>query len=186
MRGLTIFALLALAACASAEPPPGATPGRIAVDALFERLRATASADEAEALQLAILDAFQDSGREDVDILVAAGLAAVQDGQPVAALALFDEVVERAPRFAEGWNLRGLAHFLNEDYGKALDDLRRALVFEPRHFGALVGLGRTLEELGHRDLALEALRAALTLNPHLEEARAYADGLEAQLAGVPI
>ncbi|MBF0335631.1 MAG: tetratricopeptide repeat protein [Alphaproteobacteria bacterium] len=186
MKTLTILALLALAACATAEPPRQAVPMTAAVDALFERLRATASAEEAEALQLAILDAFQDSGRDDVDTLVGAGLAAVQEGQPIAAIALFSEVVERAPTFAEGWNLRGLAHFINQDYADALEDLRRALVLEPRHFGALVGLGRTLEELGHRDLALEALRAALVINPHLAEARAYADGLEEQLAGVAI
>jgi Flp pilus assembly protein TadD len=57
---------------------------------------------------------------------------------------------------------------MQKDYGHALADIREVLVREPRHFGALSGLGLILQEIGDDKHALEAYRRALAVDPHLE------------------
>jgi len=59
--------------------------------------------------------------------------------------------------------------YLKNDYGHSLADIQQVLAREPRHFGALAGLGMIMQELGDDKHALEAFRKALAVNPHLEK-----------------
>jgi len=65
-------------------------------------------------------------------------------------------------------------------------DLYNALRLQPRHFGALSGLGIILESLENEDGALDAYRAALDVHPHLEGAKAGVERLAERVAGLPI
>ena len=47
-------------------------------------------------------------------------------------------------------------------------DIAEVLAREPRHFGALSGLGMILQEIGDDKHALEAYRKALAVDPHLD------------------
>ena len=42
------------------------------------------------------------------------------------------------------------------------------LAREPRHFGAISGLGMILQEFGDEKRALDAFRRALAIHPHLK------------------
>jgi Flp pilus assembly protein TadD len=57
---------------------------------------------------------------------------------------------------------------VKKDFGRALSDIREVLAREPRHFGALSGLGIILQEIGEDRHALDAFRRALAIHPHLE------------------
>ena len=45
----------------------------------------------------------------------------------------------------------------------------QVLVREPRHFGALAGLGMIMQDIGDEKRALDAFRKALAVNPHLDK-----------------
>ena len=80
-----------------------------------------------------------------------------------------DGLVAYCPNYAEGYNQRAFASFLQRDYDAALLDLNKALEIMPNHIAALSGKGLTLMGMGRNDEGQEALRGALLLNPWLSE-----------------
>ena len=52
-------------------------------------------------------------------------------------------------------------------FQSSIEDIKRVLVLEPRHFGALPGLGMCYEALGEEEAARDAYKLALNANPHL-------------------
>ena len=84
------------------------------------------------------------------------------------AIKLLDAVIRLRPDYIEGWNRRATLYYLKGDYARSLQDIQQVLAREPRHFGALAGLGTILQEIGEDKAALEAFRRALAVDPHLE------------------
>jgi Tfp pilus assembly protein PilF len=76
-------------------------------------------------------------------------------------------VVEIQPDFVEARARRATVYFLQKDYARSLADLRLVLAREPRHYGALSGLGVIMQDLGEDKRALEAFRKALAIHPYL-------------------
>jgi tetratricopeptide (TPR) repeat protein len=71
------------------------------------------------------------------------------------------------PDFPEAWNKRATLYYILERDEECLADIRRTLELEPRHFGALCGLGEICVGRGDTEAALLAFRAALRVNPNL-------------------
>lgn len=194
MRGMRrSLALLALSValgvtpgCATAPPPPRQQAESPSLDALFTRLRNADSAEEASYIETAIRRQWARSGRTGVDALMGRAVESIHNGNYPQALSALDRVTATAPDYAEGWNLRATVHYLREEYGPALGDIERVLALEPRHFGALAGLGRILVELNDKKAALQAYEAALSINPHLDQVREESEELREELAGIPI
>ena len=92
-------------------------------------------------------------------------------------------MIELRPDYVEAWNRRATLHFANKDYGKSLADIRQVLAREPRHFGALSGLGVIMQEFGEDKLALEAFRRALAVNPHLQKMPDFVKTLTEKVEG---
>jgi len=91
------------------------------------------------------------------------------DGQDYdLAIKLLNAVIDIKPDFLEAWNRRATVYYAKKDFGRALADIHHVLAQEPRHFGALSGLGIILEEMGDDKHALEVFRRALAIHPHLE------------------
>ncbi len=95
--------------------------------------------------------------------------------------ALLVEMGERWKGWAEVWNKRATLFFLEGRDAESLLDIDRTLSLEPRHFGALSGLGQIAIRQGEPHLALAAFQAALQVNPNLTGARATAASLHRAL-----
>lgn len=87
------------------------------------------------------------------------------------ALAIFDDLVDIAPDYAEAWNKRATVHFMLGNLADSAADVDATLDLEPRHFGALSGLGQIELLRGHPEAALSAFEAALRVHPHLPGTR---------------
>jgi tetratricopeptide (TPR) repeat protein len=102
-------------------------------------------------------------------LLMTRAKAAMDAQQVDVALKLLDAVVKLRPDYIEAWNRRATLYYLKNDYTHSLEDIEQVLVREPRHFGALAGLGMIMHDIGDEKRALDAFRKALALNPHLEK-----------------
>lgn len=164
-----------LAACWVSPAPADQNDRRL--DRLFAQLQSTGDRAEAVAIQESIWGLWFQSEDAAVTRWMRRGNIALNQGRLDEALAAFDQVVREAPEFAEGWNRRATLHYLMGSYAASVRDVERTLALEPRHFGALSGLGLINLRLGHNDQAIKAFREALKVNPHLTGAKANLEGL---------
>lgn len=149
------------------NPDANADPEEV-LDRLFAQLRAADGKETAAVLESAIQAMWLRSGSPTADVLMKQAAAAAEAKSYGPALAILDSVVELYPDFAEGWNRRATVHFLRGDYTSSLADIKQVLALEPRHYGALSGLGAIEKERGNGRAALRALRRARTVNPTLD------------------
>lgn len=152
------------------------------LDELYQELR---DADEATQprVEQRIIAQWEKSGSPAMDLLLRRGKDALEEGQPDVAAEHFTALVDHAPDFAEGYYGRASSYYLLGLTGPALDDIRRALVLNPRHFEAMRGLATILEELDRPDDALEIYDMVLEINPQSAEALSAVDRLKLKLEG---
>jgi tetratricopeptide (TPR) repeat protein len=149
--------------------------------ALFDRLKTAPSSDTAAAIEQQIWAIWVEAGDPDLDKLMAAGEAAMGAQEYPRALDDFNRIVARRPDFAEGWNRRATLYYLMGDYQISLDDIARTLALEPRHFGALSGLGLVNIKLERMAEAAKAYERYLAINPQNQDARDTLEMIDAVL-----
>jgi tetratricopeptide (TPR) repeat protein len=149
------------------NPDANADPDEV-LDRLFAQLRQADGKEMAAVLENAIQAMWLRSGSPTADVLMKQAGEATEAKSYGPALAILDTVVELYPDFAEGWNRRATVHFLRGDYTSSLSDIEQVLALEPRHYGALSGLGAIEKERGNGRAALRALRRAKMINPNLD------------------
>lgn len=148
---------------------------------LFEELKAADDPVHAEEIEARIWQIWSRSGNGAVSILMRTGNQALQRRDYAGALIAYEKIVEMEPDFAEGWNKRATVLYLLGDFEGSLSDIRRTLILEPRHFGALSGLGLVYMQLERPDLALESFEEALEQNPHMEGVKQNIEAVKAML-----
>ncbi|PKP62750.1 MAG: hypothetical protein CVT86_06985, partial [Alphaproteobacteria bacterium HGW-Alphaproteobacteria-8] len=136
----------------AASDDPHAEP-RARLDQLFATLADDNAANPAQ-IQRRIAEIWSASGSDSMDFLLSRGREALDAEEYDKAVAHLSALIALAPDFAEGWNARATAHFLQDELWLSVADIQRALALEPRHFGALAGLGVILERIGDEAGAL--------------------------------
>ena len=153
------------------------------LDFLFEALKAAPDADAAKLVEGRIWSLWLASGSDTADLLMSRVKTATEAKDTKLAIQLLDAVIQLRPEYIEAWNRRATIHFSNKDYSKSLADIRQVLAREPRHFGALTGLGVIMQEFNEDKLALEAFRRALAVNPHLQKVPDFVKTLTEKVEG---
>lgn len=163
--------------------PSAPKPETTDLDQLFTELKNATSPDAAKAVEAMILQRFLRSGSDTVDLLMSWAIDAMNDQNYPLALDILDNVIAIKPDYPEGWNKRATVFYLSDDYGKSLADIRQVLSLQPRHFGALSGLGMIMRDIGQKEKAKVAFKAALDVDPYLENVKKALQDLDKETAG---
>ena len=138
------------------------------LDTLFEALKVAPDEASAKAIEDRIWALWMVSGSDTCNVLMSRAKMAADGRDYGLAIKLLNAVIELRPEYTEGWNRRATVYYLQKDYAHSLADIREVLAREPRHFGALSGLGAIMQEIGDDKHALAAYRRALAIDPNLE------------------
>ena len=140
-------------------------------------------ADETAGIITRLLHSYSESGSDTADLLLRRARQAIGIEQYSDALKILDATITLLPDWAEGWNARATARYLDDDYDGSMADIAETLKREPKHLGALMGMATILEARGKREEALKVYERALAIAPHWRNAEQAADKLKAALAG---
>jgi tetratricopeptide (TPR) repeat protein len=149
------------------QPPKGDRTRNI--DFLFDALKAAPDDETARMIESRIWALWFASGSATADLLMSRVKTALEGKDDDLALQLLDAIIELKPDYVEAWNRRATVYFTKKDYGRAIADIGQVLAREPRHFGALTGLGMILQDIGEDKRALEIYRRALAVDPRLQK-----------------
>jgi tetratricopeptide (TPR) repeat protein len=201
LAGALVLAAGAVSATAAPEPkverqdrpktmpqPPAKTPavrGPHArnLDFLLGALKVAPDEESAKAVEARIWALWTATPSDTAALLMTRARAAMESKDYPVALKLLDAIVKLRPDYVEGWNRRATLYYLQDDYEHSMEDIRQVLIREPRHFGALAGLGMILQETGDDRRALDAFRKALEINPHLDKIPEMVKSLSEKVEG---
>ena len=138
------------------------------LDFLFGALKVAPDDTSAKAIEERIWALWLISRSDTTNLLMTRVKTAIEAHDIDLAMRLLDAIVKIKPDYVEGWNQRATLYYMKKDYGRALADIREVLQREPRHFGALSGLGLILQDIGDDSQALDVYRRALAVCPRLQ------------------
>ena len=189
---LAVGLTAAVPAPASAEPgswvdAPANTPKRKPfsedLEFLFGALKVAPDDTSAKAIEQRIWAQWMVSSSDTANLLMMRVRAAIEAKDTDLAIKLLDGIVKIRPDYVEGWNRRATLYYMKKDYGRSLADIREVLRREPRHFGALAGLGLILQDIGDDKHALDAYRRALAVYPRLQRIPDVVKKLQEEVEG---
>ena len=140
------------------------------LDTLFDTLQKTIDPEIQKETEQRIWGIWYDSGDTQVDELMTEAAYAMRYGELAKAESVYTEIVSLAPEFSEGWNRRATVRYHLGNHDQALEDIQQTLSLEPRHFGALWGLGMILGARGNYVDAIKAFEILLEVKPNTVDA----------------
>lgn len=166
--------ILAIVTCAFLTPTFAQSCPSVQVDLplqdqLYAALKSAPNEMEGRTIHSEIWETWITAPDEKSQELMDQGRERVRVADYEQAEALFGQLIDYCPDYAEGWNQRAHVRYLRLDYDNALEDITEALEREPRHFGALSGRGLILISIGRHNIGYVALREAIDLNPWMSE-----------------
>jgi len=156
------------------------------LNSLYDQLQKTESEEAAKLIVAAVEKLWERSGSDTADLLMERAGTALKARNYSLATKLLSAVTQIEPRYVAGWSQLATVHFMQNDYVEAMSKLQQVLALDPRHFKAIEGLSIILRETGQKRAALQVVRRALEIHPHLESAKQAERELEREVKGQAI
>ena len=84
---------------------------------------------------------------------------------------IFSQIIVTDPNWSEAWTKRALVLYLMNRHQSSLDDIKKTLILEPRHFGALSGQALNYMELKEYEKAIKSFKEAQNIYPIIDAAK---------------
>jgi tetratricopeptide (TPR) repeat protein len=148
-----------------------------ALDALFRRLGACRREEEAFATEDHIWYLWMYHPHRSAEHALDLAASDIAARRYDIAETRLSRLLRHLPDFAEAWHKRATLYYLLGRDESCIEDLRRTIELEPRHFGAMCSLAEILLGEGERESARFAFSVALSLHPYLARARQVVDSV---------
>ncbi len=176
--GMLVLASTSLLATADQNDPR--------LDNLFAQLQAETEAEAGDRITGEIWAVWREHEDQSINSLLGQGVLLMSRGSLSEAVVIFSRIIEKDPQFAEGWNKRATAYYFMGELDKSAADVHETLLLEPRHFGAIAGMGLILMGTKRYEAAVTAFEKALEVNPHLPGPKKQIERLKAILRDDPV
>jgi len=133
---------------------------------LFEILSKTESDVQINEVTSNIWDIWYETNDPSIEADFYRGLESMSTGDLMMAVAFFTRVIDKNPNFAEGWNKRATVYYMLGKFDASMMDIHETLKLEPRHFGAMDGMGLIFIHLEQFDKAIDIYDQMLKIFPN--------------------
>ena len=133
---------------------------------LFKILSKTESDVQINAVTSSIWDIWYETNDPLIEADFYRGLESMRTGDLMMAVAFFTRVIDKNPNFAEGWNKRATVYYMLGKFDASMMDIHETLKLEPRHFGAMDGMGLIFIHLEQFDKAIDIYNQMLKIFPN--------------------
>ena len=141
---------------------------------LLDDLSSAQTLGEAQPIIAALWDAWTNAHQTDEEKgLMQRGMSAMNAGRLDAAEKIFGDLIAANTEFTEAWNKRATVRFMLWKFEESRADVVEVLKREPRHFGAISGLGMISLRLGQLEEAMQSYETLRIVFPASPEAERY-------------
>ncbi|MEX0964565.1 MAG: tetratricopeptide repeat protein [Pseudohongiellaceae bacterium] len=151
------------------------------LDELFALLQDTKDARTIQITESQIWEIWLQHANADVQQLMLVGTQRMNAQRFAEAMVVFNRLTESYPDYAEGWNKRATLHYVLGSFDASISDIEKTLVLEPRHFGALSGLGMVYLQKNELSKAKQAFEGLIAVHPNSPNALQNLELVEEQL-----
>ena len=154
---------------------------------LFNQLLEIQSSSEADEITLKIWEIWtNDAETEFGQSTMLEGVSLMNRNSLVAAEELFSELIRSSPDYIEAWNKRATVRYMMGQLENSLNDVYVVLSKEPKHFGAMSGLGLIMIQREDFEGALSAYKKLIAIHPFSKDALSLVPILEQRVLGKSI
>ncbi len=138
---------------------------------LFSTLQQTQDTRTIRITENQIWEIWLQHANSDVEQLMLVGTQRMNAQRYGEAMVVFNRLIESFPNYAEGWNKRATLNYVLGNLDASITDIEQTLALEPRHFGALSGLGMVYIQRKELSKAKQAFENLIAVHPNSPNAQ---------------